>query len=208
MTRVVCIIVIASVATLALFTMVSARAGSGYELSWRLGAGSAFPLTPERFGDLHTAGLDVEVGVGARIPHGLLLIGTYDFTRFFVDEAAVTEFVQSEDPSHDPGDPVDSSPTVVHSVMVQAVVPLTSSLVARPYVIGGIGWMWLRSGDITYEDGKIEGDDESGFATALGLGVDFRVDRDLKAFVEAAWSLGFTGDKNTQYAALRLGICR
>jgi opacity protein-like surface antigen len=80
--------------------------------------------------------------------------------------------------------------------------------VARPYVVGGIGWMWVDAGDITYADGKIEGEDDSGFAATLGLGVDFRLSPTLNAFVEVAWNLGFAGDGNTQYAALRIGIFR
>lgn len=185
-----------------------ASAESEVELAWRLAGGTTFPVEPGGFRDLYTAGLNLEVGLGVLVPRGIRLICTYDLNSFFVNESAVTERVRSVDPSYDPGQPADSSPGRIHAGLVQAVVPVTGSTVAAPYAIGAIGWMWVRSGDITYPDGKIEGKNQTGFALALGLGVDFRVARDLDAFLEAAWSLGLTSGDHTQYSSIRVGISR
>jgi len=201
------IVICVVLAAIPLTVLAADASAAVWEWSWRLGGGSSIPVSPENFDKIHSAGLDLDVGLGARIPRGLILLAVYDFNRFFVDENGVTEYVKSLDPSWDPGDPVDSNPTYIHTIMAMAVLPFTASLVARPYVLGGVGWMWLRPGDITYSNEKLEGTRESAFATTLGAGVEFRLSPSLNAFLEAAWTVGFT-DETIQFVPIRFGVFR
>jgi hypothetical protein len=196
----------ALVAAIVAFAAGGARAEDGVEWSWRLGGGTTFPIHSERLRDIHATGINLEAGLGVRAPYGFLVFGTYDFNWMFVDENGVTEYLESLDPSFDPGSPVDSNPTKIQTALAQAVYPFTSSVVARPYAIGGLGWMWVRGGDISYTGTTLGGDDESGFATALGAGIEFRVGPTLNAYVEAAWTVGFTGGETTQIVTVRIGI--
>jgi hypothetical protein len=185
-----------------------ARASVDPELTWRLGGGASIPVSPDRFEEVHSFGLNLQVGVGVSLPGGLRVVAAYDFNRMFVDEAGVTNYIKSLDPTHDPGDPVDSNPTGIHTLMAVAVYAFGPSPVARAYVLGGLGWMWLRPGDISYEGGQLGGSNESAFATTLGAGVEFSLSYTLNAFVEAAWTVGFTPDDATQFVPVRFGICR
>jgi opacity protein-like surface antigen len=178
----------------------------GYEPSWRMGGGFSYPISPESLKNLHGTGLELQVGLGAHVPAGLSLMAVYGHTRVFVDEQGVTDYIRSLDSTYDPGDPVDSNPTTIHTLVAQAVVPLTASSVARPYLVGGVGWMWVHSGDITYSGGQLGGGKESAFAITLGLGVEFPVSFSLNAFVQAAWVVGFTNDENTQFVPVLIGI--
>jgi hypothetical protein len=178
------------------------------EKSWRLGGGAAIPVSPDRFKDVHSFGFDFHVGLGVKLARGFHVLAVYDLCRLFVDENGVTDYIESIDPTLSPGDPVDSSPTNVHTAMVLAVVPLTSSDSARPTVIGGVGWMWLQQGTISYSGGDLGGGNESAPAVTIGVGVEFEIDYNLRAFVEAAWMVGFTDDQSTQWVPVRFGVCR
>lgn len=175
-------------------------------LTWRLAGGSCAPVHSGLFRDLHTSGINLGGGAGALLPAGLRLFGTYDFNSLFADEESAAEFVQSQDPSFDTSQTVDANPTRLHTVMGVAFLPLTGAGSARPYVIGGVGWMWVRAGDITYSAGQVGGGEESGFATALGGGVELRAGPALKVFVEAVWYVGFTPGDTTQIVPVRVGI--
>jgi opacity protein-like surface antigen len=185
------------------------HAADEYEFTWRLAGGASFPVHSELLSDLHTSGINLEVGVGAMLPLGFRLYGTYDYNTLFADEEAATQYVESqEDPSFDTSNTVDANPTRIHTVMAWAFLPVTKNVAAKPYVVGGIGWMWVRTGDITYTGGTLGGGEESAFATALGGGVDFRAGPTINVFVEAVWYVGFTDDNTTQIVPLRVGVYR
>ena len=186
----------------------SASSAENYEMSWRLGGGTAVPVSPDWFENVHSFGFGFQAGLGIKLQRGLHVLAVFDLYRFLVDENGVTEYIESLDPSHSPGDPVDSNPSNVYAAMAMAVLPLTSSNLAKPIVAGGIGWMWLRSGTISYKGGDLGGGEESAFAVTLGAGVEFTLDYSLRAFVEAAWVVGFTNDDATQLVPIRFGICR
>lgn len=193
------------VITILLFAASAARATEGRELSWRVGGGLAYPIAPDFFKNVHSVGVDVQGALGARVPLGFDLLATYEFTRFFVDENEVTDYIKSLDPDYDPGDPVDSNPTILHTVMAQAVVPFTLSQEIWPFLVGGVGWMWVRGGDVSYPDGKLGGKNESAFALTLGAGVAFYVSPSLTASVRLAWVVGFT-DESTQLVPVLVEI--
>ena len=185
-----------------------AHALTDVQWTWRLAGGSSIPVSPEWFDRVHSAGLNAQAGVGARISTRVSLVAAYEFSRMFVDETGVTEYIKAQDPSFDPGDPVDSSPTTVHSIIALAVIPLTASTVARPYLTGGVGWMWLRPGDITYTGDKLDRNNESAFSLALGGGLEAPVSPSLGVLLEAVWNVGFTEEETTQSVAIRIGVYR
>ncbi len=195
-------------AVLVVFATGHVRAAGDHAFTWRIAGGSCFPVNPERLRDLYNTGLNLEAGLGSTLSHGIRVYGAYDFNSIFADEQAVTDFVASQDPSFDTSSTVDSNPARVQTFMALAVVGLTQNVSAKPYLVGGVGWMWLRNGDITYTGGTLGGGSESGFATALGVGVDFRAGYTMNVFVEAVWFVGFTGDNATQVVPVRVGIYR
>jgi opacity protein-like surface antigen len=184
------------------------RAAGDRAFTWRIAGGSCIPVNPEQLQDLYNTGLNLEAGLGLTFSHGIRVYGAYDYNSIFADEQAVTDFVASQDPSFDTSSTVDSNPARVQTAMALAVVELTRNVSAKPYLIGGVGWMWLSNGDITYTGGTLGGGTESGFATALGAGVDFRAGYTMNVFVEAVWIVGFTGDDATQVVPVRVGIYR
>jgi opacity protein-like surface antigen len=194
-------------AVFAFLTGTSYAAGER-QLTRRLAGGSCFPVHSELLTDLHSSGLNLEGGVGALLPIGIRVYGAYDFNSLFVDEQGVTEYVESQDPSFDTGSVVDANPTRIHTAMAVAFVPLTKTVAAKPYVLCGIGWMWVSAGDITYSGGTLGGSEDSGFATALGGGIDFRAGPTINVFVEAVWYVGFTEGNTTQIIPLRIGVYR
>jgi hypothetical protein len=185
-----------------------AGAAGDHAFTWRIAGGSCVPAGPEQLRDLYNTGLNLEAGLGSTFSHGIRLYGAYDFNSIFADEQAVTDYVASQDPSFDTSSTVDSNPAYVHTAMALATLALTQNVSAKPYLVGGLGWMWLRNGDITYTGGTLGGGSESGFATALGAGIDFRAGYTMNVFVEAVWFVGFTGDSATQIVPVRVGIYR
>jgi hypothetical protein len=198
---------VVAIASLAVAIQSSEAAGER-QITWRLAGGTCFPIHSELLTELHTAGLNLEGGLGVHLPAGLRIYGTYNYNSLFADEQSVTEYVDSVDPSFDTSKTVDANPTRIQTAMVVAFVPFTGAVAARPYVIGGGGWMWVNMGDITYTGGNLGGGGDSGFATALGGGIDFAAGPTINVFVEAVWYVGFTENDTTQIIPVRIGIYR
>jgi outer membrane autotransporter protein len=170
----------------------------------------AFPVSgPDNFTDRYSSvGWGGGAGLGAILSDAVMVIVMLNYTYVGVDEDGFRKVEGLPGDASFDGGAVNIIYTSFGARYNLLKNPPAHS---KPYVVGGVGWYYVKSDDLTLDSSLFApltflGRSENAFGLNVGAGSDFPISDTVNAFVEVQYQVGFTSDGATATIPVRGGF--
>lgn len=198
-------VIVLSCALIALLAMTAFAQDPEKRTNFYLGAGVSLPMGD--FGDAYGMGLHANVGLGIKVMAtnpNFQIVPSVGFHTFSIDEDAFTAAF----PNADGG--------TLNAILLGADVRYgfgVPEASMHPFILGGIGFGLLNTGDITYDNptppparATVTFDNANELYFNFGAGVDFAAGDALQLFLMARYLSIMTEGESTNVIPITIGI--
>jgi opacity protein-like surface antigen len=175
--------------------------------------GLSVPYKPSIFSDHWKSGFNVGFGIGFPLSSNITLVLNYDHNVIPINEPEMVGAAGLN------GNNLNSrgeggTTSILTATASMKFIPFATQENISPYIIGGIGYLFLTRSDfaIFYTDTSgfhtiiAESESEPAFTGSIGAGVDILGGKNSAVFFEIRYVLGFTTREHTGYFPMKVGI--
>jgi hypothetical protein len=170
--------------------------------------GLSMPASPEDFNSTWRSGYNLGIGLSKRLSSRVEMQSMFEYHNFSLNDMGYLDSVGLTDAAASVSDGTISIMTLF--AHIKLLYPPKNSDKVLPYLIGGAGLFHKKSEEINYSNGesffRIPGKSESALGVDGGLGFDILAGATTFLTVEIKIVFGFTGNENTIFIPLKVGV--